>query len=380
MFNGIIRNWSKNISTNGTIYDVQIVDPRVFFDGINIIINEYTYQVSTANLINAYGYLENVIGFGSSKANEAGVPVNKIISAITTLSSVGTTVGSYSGGINFHGFNYFIDLSNVPTVSDDLRISGVSITLSDLINEIAEYTSSSWMSELINVNGFWVIRFKFVDRSALPVFGTIGNFTQSIPEAIVKQNGVELVDEVSTKFLYGGKKTDMYLQTYKDGYIDGRSPEQLNVDRVSDSSKLNPIWMYFGVDLNSNLVLTYSNFTKFTIDARNVILDGVGSTYETDELEIRAAQSSIETWRSFLIMMWPFEYYPDENGTDIDYPYITVAIQNANKNKNKNKSVKKASVPTPITYQLRQGDATNSKPYKHSRIRNPHFKKIFKLK
>lgn len=367
-FGGIIQNWQQRGSVDGyPVYSVVISDPRLFFEGISLILDGYTGQITTPNVFNIYGYLENKHGFGGSGKNEAGMSAVAILSALNEM-SYSNLGGNYSGGVYFRGVPYFITTVGIPTPNADLRISGDIISFTDLLNEIAEATSSTYFVSLEFYPALgWTILLTFLSRASSPIRGSINRYVASTDGASVKSNGIELVNEVTTKFLFGGKKTDMYAQFYKDGYTDKKQPKQLNINRASDNSYDNPIWHYVGKDLNGNLSLTYSNYSSFQIDARNVNVNGLQPIYNTDITEMRAAISSQDTWQNFLIAMWPFEYYPNIDGDEEDYIYVYA----------KNTSTKDGAPNeiTTTTYEIKKGTLK----YTHSGVLNPHFKKAIQL-
>lgn len=370
-FGGIIRNWSKSNSSQGITYSVSLSDPRIFFEGITLLINNYNNTVSTPNIINIYGHLEQ--NFGKSNKNEAGIQASLILNTLRNMSG-----SPYNGGISFYGINYFIDISGIPTPPTEFRLSQNIISFADFLNEIAEVTSSTYTSYLYLGTLGWTIAFAFSSRSAAPSRGIIGNYINQLTDPSVKNNGIELVNEVTTKFLFGGNKTDIYIQNYKDGYNDGRRPEQLNIDRRNDTSIDNPIFGYYGKDLDGNLAIPVSNFRNFPIDARNVNITGLGDIYYSNDDELRAAISGIDIWKGFLVSQWPYEYIPDEDGNEVDFAYKSVSTtrqSKANKKAQINKNVTRVA-PTVTTYEVVKGTFK----YKHSGIKNPHFKKAFNLK
>src|SRR5574338_789189 len=76
-FGGILQSWVKKRDINGSpIYEVRVVDPRTILDATEVILNNYddTIPLTLQNIINAYGYKENQLGFGGAQVNEAGMP------------------------------------------------------------------------------------------------------------------------------------------------------------------------------------------------------------------------------------------------------------------------------------------------------------------
>ena len=118
---GIIQSWTKDYSPNGNpTYSVQIVDPRLLLQNLEIIISDYAGGVyggsgpGIYNLINAYGWLEYTTkkntdnegcpqkqvkganfgspagGFGNSMNNNNGTPWHELRSAMQYLLSGAT--------------------------------------------------------------------------------------------------------------------------------------------------------------------------------------------------------------------------------------------------------------------------------------------------
>lgn len=370
-FGGIIRNWSKNYSTQGLTYSVSVSDPRVFFDGISLIINNYTHKVSTPNILNVYGYLEKT--FGGSNKNEAGVQASVILETLVDMYR-----SEYDGGITYRGINYYIDITGIPKPPLEFRLNQDIISFADFLNEIAEVTSSTYTCYLTLIDDRWTIGFAFIGRTLSPIRGTVGNYISQLTNPSVRNNGVELVNEVTTKYLFGGNKTDIYIQNYNDGYIDGKLPEQLNIDRKNDTSINNPIFGYYGKDLDGNLAIPTSEFRNFPIDARNVNINGLEDIYYSNDDELCAAISGIDIWKAFLISMWPYEYIPVNDGDEVDFAYKSVSTTRESKGArnariNHHKTI---SPPTVTTYDVVKGTTK----YRHTGVKNPHFKKAFNLK
>lgn len=377
-FAGIITNWQQRGSVDGyPIYTVTLSDPRIFFEGISLILDDYTYKVNIPNLVNIYGYLESEYGFGGSGKNEAGIQLTQILSALNEMSYMGKGT-DYTGGVFFRGIPYYINVIGIPNPGSDFRVNASTITFSELLSEIAEATSSSYFVFLTLVDGRWVINFQFISRAGMPIRGAINEYVGQTAGASVKNQGIELVNEVTTKFIYGGKKTDMYAQFYKDGYTDRKLPSQLNIDRATDTSILNPIHGYWGKDLNGNMTVTRTDKQIFDIDARNINVNGIKPIYSTDFTEMRMALANQEVWESFLISMWAFEYYPEYDGDQTDYVYIYASnAADIKKKKNKRKNQKNnKDTKEETTYELKKGINT----YKHNGVKNPHFLKAFDLR
>ena len=213
-FAGIIQSWTEDRSSGGyPVYTVQIVDPRLILQNLEVIVSDYAGGVgSVYNLINAYGWLEskgsscpqtlvNGANFGSpaggfcgAENNNEGTPWNKpggpgglryaiqrLLSghSHTSFSPYGyasyrgpspftdaAANGEYYGAIHGsaqdrydndlvaaggHGYvsQYYIDLSEIPFTPTFYRIPGPSISLLDLITQVCNDSGSDYYIELL---------------------------------------------------------------------------------------------------------------------------------------------------------------------------------------------------------------------------------------
>lgn len=359
-FGGVIRTWSHSNSAQGRTFSVSCSDPRIFFDGISLIINDYTATSSVPNVINVYGYLES-IKYGNSGKNEAGVSVSKLLTALKMMRN-----SRYNGGISYFGINYDIDISGVPHPPAEFRLSQTVISFSDFLNEIAEVTSSTYTVYLyLSSRKVWTIGFIFSGRAAMPTRGAIQQYIATRNDASVRNNGIELVNETTTKMVFGGNKTDMYLQNHV--------PDFMSID--------NPIFGYYGRDLTGNLAMPYSKHRNFPIDARNISINGLGDIYYSNDDELRAAISSIDIWKSYLVSMWPYEYIPESDGAEVAYAFMSVRNEKkAKENKNGSldkKGKQRIKAPVQDEYFIRPNPNMR---YRHNGIPNPHYLKAIYLK
>jgi hypothetical protein len=213
-FAGIIQSWTEDRSSGGyPVYTVQIVDPRLILQNLEVIVSDYAGAVGDVyNLINAYGWLEskgyacpptlvNGATFGSPAGgfcgagnNNEGTPWNKptgpgglryaiqmLLSGQSHISFSPYGYASYRGPSPFtdaaangnyygviYGSNedrddvalgaagghryvsqYYIDLSEIPFAPTFYRIPGPSISLLDLITQVCNDSGSDYYIELI---------------------------------------------------------------------------------------------------------------------------------------------------------------------------------------------------------------------------------------
>lgn len=294
-FEGIIQ--SKKLAGNSSgnpVYDVVVVDPRELLDGASLIIDAYNGTVNNVpNLINVFGFIENTDGFGSSKINEAGMPWKKIRDAATTIIN-SNTESIYGGPIQFKGFNYQIDIHDLPEIPEFYRVAGNVITLMDFVNDICTAGGHDFFFELVGNT----IKLITIDRRSEPIKGAIARFVATTNGAVSKDVGIETRNEVTSKFVVGDSVKAMFAQ--------------FPADNKEDDFTDDTIWPYWGllnqqdIDAGDSVLGEpiigegFDDAHTFTLDSRHLDLPGIGSTYVTNIAEMRAAVEGQESWENFL--------------------------------------------------------------------------------
>lgn len=345
-FGGILQNITAHGSGGGNpLYEVTMTDPRQLLGGVKVILDGYIGSVlGVPNIVNIYGYYESN-GFGTSGSNGGGMTWAKIRDALNDTVAVGTTSG-YGGPIQYMGHKYGLDLSNLPELPAYYRISGTP-SLMEIIQNVCDASGCDYFVELIGNN----ITFFVIDRKNIPDQGVIARFIEQTPGAISKQIGFDMVNEVTGKFVVGGKKREVYYQYYGKG-DDG--DEKTGFD--------NPIWWFWGYDNDGNVILgnglsnTLTDGHVFTLDSRDVLINGVGATYPTSIGEMRAAIAGREEWEQFLRANNNNKYIVDVTGRSkaelVPISRADFEIYNAN---------------------------TDRPMYRHSGVLNPHFGKAYSI-
>lgn len=303
-FKGIVQNWRQTGGSDGSpLYEISITDPRELLDGVELILDGYNGTTGgVPNLINVYGYLESV-AFGGSGRNDSGIPWINVRSVAQTLTAASTP---YGGPIQFRGENYLVDLTGLPLVPATYRVGGTSISLLSFIQEMCGAASADFFVTLEVVNGNKVITVHSISRRIQPTFGKINQFVSSVTGAVSKDVGFELRNEITSKFVSGGPKKEIFFQTSDIG----------NPNRGDDDT----IAPYWGVDLDGNLAIGYDFNDSHTVklDARAVDVTGIGDKYTTDVGELRAAIESQSAWESFLWYNHDNEKRLDDEGEETD--------------------------------------------------------------
>lgn len=354
IFGGIVQKWVATGSVNGLpTFQVILNDPRDLLNGVQLVLNGYTgVTYSVPNLYNIYGYLENTVGFGSSHLNDSGMPWKKVRDTFLTLQN--------STPISFRNDTYTIDLSDLPVMADEYRIGGgVSITLMDFINQICGDSSRDYFFYLDLGN---VLRLVTINRQDAPTLGLLSQYISSTTGVSSKEVGVELRNEVCSKFVVGGKECKMFFNNFQYQYIlDSNSLGEiddvnlrtyytdLDGDRFDIDYESMTVQQYWGLDKDGNVILpkvyeTYvvNEITDFEspptavgnpavgpaiaggavdrnwvyrairLDTRGLEVLGLGEWYDTDEQEMRALLAGYNSWCAFLAL----------NDTKLDSPHF----------------------------------------------------------
>lgn len=296
-FRGILQSWRKSNSEGGyPLYEVTLKDPREILQGVQLIIAGYTGVVySVPNVYNIYGYLENTLGFGQSKLNDSGIPWMLIRNAFNVLQS--------TNPISFRSYNYTVDLSLLPLISEYYRIGGNdSVSLMDFIDEICSAGGRDYYFKLVGS----IIKLYTISRNTIPSPGRIQQFIDSLTEgANQSEVGEELRHEFTSKFLVGGQVEQVYLQEATDDSGDDPNTASEHYD--------NAIWPYWGLDTQGNAIIGKGIFVpddeteakdihEFSINIAGLNLHEEFPTheYKTDIMEMQAVLGGIDTWETFL--------------------------------------------------------------------------------
>lgn len=320
-FGGLLQNYKQSYGQQGNpVFSVQIEDPRQLLEGVQLILQDYTgstYGVS--NLYNIYGYLESTYGFGGSQSNETGVPWKLIRDAFYQL--------QLSQPISFRGYNFFCaPFYGMNLLPDYYRIGGDSISLLDFISNICETTGYDFSINMVQYYTFTspvsnAIIPNLVSRRSPLRTGVIDEFVTQVGGAVAKQQGYELRNETTSKFVVGGQLCNLYFQN-QDNY-DNNYDEETKRNEWTGQLKTKRTWKdeekhyyddiiipYWGHDCFDRLIIGTGNFHshdgshyRFRIDGRplyQVTGNNGLVNYETDLNEIHAALQGQETWEAFI--------------------------------------------------------------------------------
>lgn len=287
-FWGILQKWNRTASPDGLpTYDVTIEDPRSILEGTEIILagyNSTTYNVP--NLINAYGYWENNLGFGGANVNDGGMPWNLIKTAITTITS--SPAGFFGGPLTYKGYSYAVDLSQIPPIPSYYRISGSSASLMTIIQQVCTDAGCDFFIDLIP--GTTIIRVRTVSRRNQPPTGFIQYLVDNATVSGIckdSQIGLEAINQVTSSFLVGAPVQIMY---------------------EAPNTAIEP---YFGKDVNGNPILSINTEigNPYSLTANlnaSEVQDILASySYTCNALEMCCALSNIDTWLTYMHIQRP---------------------------------------------------------------------------
>lgn len=285
-FGGILQSWRQQYGeSSNPIYEVVVVDPREILDGVQLITDGYTGDVSAIpNLYNIYKYWEDT-GFGNSLVNDTGIPWTYIRDGFLTL--------QLTKNISFRGYNYIVDFSNMDAITANYRVGGENLSLLDFLDDVCNGAGCDYH---VSLESSQVITIHTISRRITPVFGAIEAFVNSQTGTISKESGRELRNETNAKFLVGGQKEQFYLKYF------------VNESGVGYPNH-NDIWPYWGTDLTGDVIMgsgmewAGQDTHVMTLDVRPLKNSVIGDSYKTDTAELRAALAGEDVWQRLLISL-----------------------------------------------------------------------------
>lgn len=280
VFRGILQKYESRRGIDGNPIQTTIaVSPEEILEGTKVIIGGYSGSISPMkNIINAYGYHENLSGFGGARINETGMPWSLIRTAIHSLTQ-GGVFGSYGGPIVYAGYQYEVDLSELPAISSYYRVNGTNISLLELISQVAQDGAYIFFTELQDTSPRKTIKVRAVSTASQPALGTIAAYVNSQTDNISSNSrGVEGRNEVSAAFLTGGEATDLSL---------------------ASGTNIVPFW---GLDLNGNAIVGTGTGDHHIAPLNAApIADIIGSTtYNCNVREMRCALAGQDMWETYI--------------------------------------------------------------------------------
>jgi hypothetical protein len=297
-FGGILSKVTQKKQVSGLGYDIVVVDPREILQATQVIIGQYVgaIPVGVTNVINAYGFWEN-IGFGFSGSDEIGMPWITFFRAVLSICNQPLTTpfgGPMRWGLPTRefpdGVYYSLDLSELPIPDPYYRIEGNSVvSLYDVINKVCQDAGFDFVVELVG----YTIKIRVIDRRFAPSLGTIGAIVnQPGSNATAIEHGIEMAQGHQTAaMLIGGPYEGMYG---KANYCS-----------------------FWGYDQNKNPILGHPGFVilapklpgespiSYPCEMMNLYAQGVediigSSYYFCSTLELQFAMAGIDSWMEYI--------------------------------------------------------------------------------
>jgi len=286
-FWGLLQKWEKSLSQEGfPIYDVLIEDPRDILDGTEVILGVYnnnTYGVP--NLINVFGYWENLLGFGGSKINDSGMPWYLIRQGLLNIinSPIQTNFG---GPLKYKGYSYNLDLSQLPTTSNSYRVGGgTNMSLMAIIQNVCDENALDFFVDM--TPGTRNIRVRTVSRRLQPPVGYIQQLiNENLATGLCVNStvGLEARNETTSAFVVGGEVTTIY-----------------------ETSSNHTVHQYFGKDVNNNPIIGIgTDYSMTALLNSSEVKDIIGTNgYYCSALEMSCALADINTWLNYMYALKP---------------------------------------------------------------------------
>lgn len=319
-FCGLIQTWQQIEPGSDTeVYQVTIASPVELLQGTTCILDDYAGQVKGFNVFNVYGFQEYswgnpgttftqnaadgvlfgsvALGFGGADATEAGMPWRKVRDGISILTSalpkvnsgpieqfsqygricfIGAARGGYgliaNDGINVvagglfayakYVSEYYLDLSDLPLSTVDIRIPGPTADILTIVSQICQEMGFDYYIELIPtyINGLLskIIKIRPISRQSQPNLGAVENYVAALTNngLIASSYGRELRNESTTNFVIGGQKRTIY-QVTNGVPLPGVDPDVtwLDANYPSNPYVRDTMVPYYGTDYYGNVLV-----------------------------------------------------------------------------------------------------------------------------
>jgi hypothetical protein len=207
---------------------------------------------------------------------------------------------------------YFIDISELPLSTVDIRIPGPTADILSIIGQVASELAYDYYVELVprRINGVLVkiIKFRIVSRANQPDLGIVQNYVNSITEGgvISSSYGRELRNESTTNFIIGGQKRSMY-QVQNGVPLAGIDPDAgwLESNYPNNTYVKDTIVPYYGKDFNDNIFVRDNNgFITFRTEGLKESLTAIGAIIpeflQVSVQEIAQAEYGYSVWLGFI--------------------------------------------------------------------------------
>lgn len=311
IFEGLVQRWLQKEGFDGRpIYEVVVTDPREILAGVQVILGSYRGVTrNVPNLINAFGYYENLVGFGGALTNESGMvwstpqsnlnlstselggsititPSDKSLGILNAIHEITNAAeqGDYGGPLQFMGFTYRVDLSGLPLPPTYYRVGGVAVSLLEAVSQLCQDSGCDYICYLDN----GVIRFKTVSRLQQPTVGAIEAFIKTQDNVTNSSVGLELRNDITSSILLGG--------------------DLISLNQITNPTGDQTIWPFWGMDVNNKVIIGEGKPEQSHTAMLNCtpIVDIMGATsYRVNIPELRFALADFDSWAAYVLKTDP---------------------------------------------------------------------------
>ncbi len=260
-------------------------------------------------------------GFGGALVTNNGIQwsvlltgMNLLMSSLPKASTLGLTNFSPYGRLRFKGGDncawglikgegstyseYYLDISDLPTMPADWRLNGSTVSVMDVISQVCSAAGCDYYVELLfikdgslsNTGIAKFIKIRTANRTTQPTLGQISTFIGDSTGLVTSTYGQELRNETTSSFIIGGPRNTLY---------------QVEQTFDSDSNFVDDaILPYFGLDDNGNVIIPTQDVDgDWEFEAPNIGIDSqlrelsaFGSTITLTEMELRASLVGKDEW------------------------------------------------------------------------------------
>lgn len=299
-----------------------------------------TLPDNTTGFHNCYTNGRPITGEGMSLRTGNGIPLFRVIQAFNSLMgfhqfpvTIGDQYSQYGGYIKFRGHYYLVDLTDIPIPDPYYMLGYDTVNLLELCMELCEASNhelavsliplvgrqgtvlstyaSNFTSQLyrddgsvqrpsddnpgVNISG--VIKISTINRNSSS--GQVSKaYIDNLPFYTQSTDiGQELANEVTDKFVTGGKEVNMYY--FDSSYDNLNTRHGMHKLELAEEKQVIP---YYGKLANGTVTLPrgVGPWTQIILDSSSCSAAGVGKYYVATELELRAVDISFEKWAEFL--------------------------------------------------------------------------------
>lgn len=356
-FYGIVQSWERTNGSDGQRIKVSVIDPREILSGVQIILDGYVGDTGfVRNILNVYGFYEhqgvlNSYLFGSSGTTDVGMEWSKVKAGIQIMTSPIGIISPFGRRIVFRDTSYFVDLSYMPYMPDDYRISGGNIDLLSLITQVCQDSGHDFTVRLLYDSNLGnVIKINTISRRVLPVLGSIQTFIDDLPEGsfISSSIGRELRNEETNSVLVGGQVTALW--SVPTGSVD-------NCGRFTEDEEGRNIWPFWGLDSYGNIVVgnEFGDEHYIELPLPNTLeLTFNRPTYKLTVGEMRAVLGGQTEWEVYTQSIAnKINFDLGENGTEVNLTILAGQIDKLGKSLEQLKNNPNTDVPQ-ITSKVNQ--------------------------